>query len=125
MRLEFVNNLLEVEMTISYKGKMKTIDKLVVDTGAAHTLISSDVVDEIDIYFKNGDPLVSSYGIGGEEYSFRKPVDFIKLDNYEIPDMKLDFGNLDGWGINGLLGLDILMNGKFIIDLGKLELIQN
>ncbi|HHY71638.1 MAG TPA: clan AA aspartic protease [Bacillus bacterium] len=125
MKVEFVNHLLEVEMTISYKGKKKTIDKLVIDTGAAHTLISSDIVDEIGIYFENSDSLVSSYGIGGEEYSFRKPVDFIRLGNYEISDMKLDFGNLDNWGINGLIGLDILMNGQFIIDLGKLELIQN
>ena len=125
MKLDFVNHLLEVEMTISYKEKKKTIDNLVIDTGAAHTLISSDIVDEIGIYFENGDPLVSSYGIGGEEYSFRKPVDFISLGNYEIQDMKLDFGNLDDWGINGLIGLDILMDGKFIIDLEKLELIQN
>lgn len=125
MKLDFVNHLLEVEMTIFYKGIKKTIDKLVIDTGAAHTLISSDIVDEIGIYFENGDPLVSSYGIGGEEYAFRKAVDFIKLGNHEIPDMKLDFGNLDDWDINGLIGLDILMNGKFIIDLGKLELMQN
>lgn len=112
-------------MEISYKGKTKIIDKLVIDTGAAHTLISSDIVEDIGIYFENGDPLVSSYGIGGEEYSFRKLVDYIKLSSHEIPEIKLDFGNLDEWGINGLIGLDILMNGKFIIDLEKLELIQN
>ncbi|WP_144555924.1 hypothetical protein [Bacillus sp. X1(2014)] len=53
------------------------------------------------------------------------PVDFIKLGTHEIQEMKLDFGNLDDWGINGLIGLDILMNGKFIIDLEKLELVQN
>jgi hypothetical protein len=81
--------------------------------------------EDIGIYFENGDPLVSAYGIGGEEYSFRKPVDFIKLGANEITEMKLDFGNLDDWGINGLIGLDILMNGKFIIDLEKLELVQN
>ena len=71
------------------------------------------------------DPLVSAYGIGGEDYSFRKLVDFIKLGTHEISEMKLDFGNLDDWGINGPIGLDILMNGKFIIDLEKLELVQN
>jgi len=38
MKLEFVNHLLEVEMTISYRGRVKTIDKLVIDTGAAHSL---------------------------------------------------------------------------------------
>ena len=125
MKLDLVNHLLEMEMTISYKGETKVIDKLVIDTGAAHTLISSDVVEDIGIYFENGDSLVSAYGIGGEEYSFRKPVDSIKLGTYEVPKMKLDFGDLGEWGINGLIGLDILMNGKFIIDLEKLELIRN
>ena len=43
MKLELMNRLLEMEKIISYKGKMKIIDKLVNDTGAAHTLISSDI----------------------------------------------------------------------------------
>ncbi|BBN97625.1 aspartyl protease family protein [Sporolactobacillus terrae] len=90
MKLELVNHLLAVKMTISYKGKSKKMDKLVVDTGAAHTLISSDIVNEIGIYFENGDSLVSAYGIGGEEYSFRKPVDIIKLGTHKIPEIKLD-----------------------------------
>ena len=125
MKMELVNRLLEVEMMISYKGKSKLVDKLVVDTGAAHTLISSDIVEDLGIYFENGDCLVSAYGIGGEEYSFRKPVDFIKLGSHKIEEMKLDFGNLDEWGINGLIGLDILMNGQFIVDLKKLDLDQS
>lgn len=84
MELELRNHLLETEMTISYKGKTMLIDKLVVDTGASHTLISFDIVDQISVYFTNGDPLVSSYGIDGEEYSFRKPVDYIKNWAHEI-----------------------------------------
>ncbi|XJZ27533.1 hypothetical protein ACF5W4_01305 [Bacillota bacterium Lsc_1132] len=44
MKLELVNRLLEVEMTLSFKEKKKIIDKLVIDTGAAHTLLSSDIV---------------------------------------------------------------------------------
>ncbi len=124
MELELRNYLLETAMTISYKGKTMLIDKLVVDTGAAHTLISSDIVDQIGIYFESGDPLVSSYGIGGVEYSFRKSVNNIKIGAHKIQDIRLDFGNLDGWDINGLIGLDILMKAEFIIDLKKLELIQ-
>lgn len=124
MKLEVVNRLLEVEMLISYKGRTKVLDKLVVDTGAAHTVISSDVVEDQGIYFENGDPLVSSYGIGGEEYSFRKPVDFLKLGSHKICGLKLDFGNLHEWGINGLIGLDLLINGQFIIDLEKMVLVQ-
>lgn len=47
MKLELVNRLLEVKMTISFKGKTKIIDKLVIDTGAAHTLLSSDIVEDL------------------------------------------------------------------------------
>ncbi|MGN7387845.1 hypothetical protein [Sporosarcina sp. SAFN-015] len=68
---------------------------------------------------------MSSYGIGGEEYSFRKPVDLIKLGSHEIKEIKLDFGDLHEWGINGLLGLDFLMNGQFIINLKNLEINQS
>ncbi|WML41525.1 retropepsin-like aspartic protease [Neobacillus sp. OS1-2] len=124
MKLELVNLLLEGKMAISYKGQAKVIDKLVVDTGAAHTLISSDVVEELGIRFENGDQLVSAFGIGGEEYSFRKSIDFIKLGKHEIKDIKVDFGDLDDWDINGLIGLDILIDGRFIVDLDKLELVQ-
>lgn len=42
MKIELANRLLEVNMTICYKGQTKVIDKLVVDTGADHTIISSD-----------------------------------------------------------------------------------
>lgn len=122
IELELRNHLLETKMTISYKGDKMLIDKLVVDTGAAHTLISADIVDQIGVYFKNGDSLVSSFGIGGEEYSFRKTVDYIKIGEHKMKDMKLDFGSLDGWDINGLIGLDILAGGKFVIDLNKFKL---
>ncbi|WP_339254281.1 retropepsin-like aspartic protease [Sporosarcina sp. FSL W8-0480] len=125
MKLGVVNQLLEVEMIISYKNKSKRLDKLVVDTGAAHTLISTDIVEDLGIFFENGDPLVSSYGIGGVEYSFRKPVDLIKFGTHEIKEMKLDFGNLHEWGINGLIGLDILLDGQFIIDLKDLVMVQS
>lgn len=124
MKMELINHLLETKMTIFYKGESIVVDKLVIDTGASHSIISSDIVEELGIRFENGDPLVSAFGIGGEEYSFRKTVDAIKLANHEIREIKLDFGDLDQWDINGLIGLDILMNGKFIIDLGRLELVQ-
>ncbi|MCM3764482.1 retropepsin-like aspartic protease [Neobacillus niacini] len=124
MKLELINQLLESQITICYNGQTKVIDKLIIDTGAAHTIISSDIVDDLGIRFENGDQLVSAFGIGGEEYSFRKAVGSIKLGDFEIKDIKLDFGDMNDWDINGLIGLDILIGGKFIIDLGNLELVQ-
>lgn len=44
MRIDLIDNLLQTSMTIYYKGRSLTIDNLVIDTGAAHSLLSSDIV---------------------------------------------------------------------------------
>lgn len=70
------------------------------------------------------DDIITSYGIGGKEYAFVKTVQSIELGEYELKDMQLDFTSFKYHNINGLLGLDILMNGKFNIDLYNLELLR-
>ena len=37
--------------------------------------------------------------------------------------MVIDFGQID-WDINGLIGLDILVAGSFVIDLDSMEIYQ-
>ncbi|MNN21104.1 hypothetical protein D3C81_1344120 [compost metagenome] len=97
---------------------------MVIDTGAAHSFISSDIVSDIGIKFENGDRLVRSFGIGGDEYSFIKQVDQIQLGDIVLNDVRLDFGvfNEDINYINGLIGLDILKSGNMIIDLHQMQM---
>lgn len=124
MRIEYIDNLLQTSMTISYKGNSLTIDHLVIDTGAAHSLLSSDLAAQIGIHFENGDKLVRSFGIGGGEYSFRKLIDHVQLGDYIMNNAYIDFGvfHEDIDQINGLIGLDVLKSGNMIIDLHQMEL---
>lgn len=124
MQMDYIDGLLQASLTICYRGNSLTIDNLVIDTGAAHSLLSSDVVSEIGIKFENGDKLVRSFGIGGDEYSFRKRVDQIHLGDLIMTDISIDFGvfHEDINYINGLIGLDILKNGNMIIDLHQMEM---
>lgn len=124
MLIELVDNLLQASITICYKDRSLTIDNLVIDTGAAHSLLSSDVVSEIGIKFENGDRLVRSIGIGGDEYSFRKQVNQIQLGDLILHHISLDFGVFhdDISSINGLIGLDILKTGNMIIDLHRMQM---
>lgn len=124
MQIDLVDNLLQTSMTLNYRGRSLTIHNLVIDTGAAHSFITSDIVAEIGIKFENGDRLVRSFGIGGDEYSFRKQVDYIQLGDFVLKDIGLDFGvfNEDINYINGLIGLDILKSGNMIIDLNQMEM---
>jgi len=122
MQIEFREGLLFTEVTIQYKGKSKLIKNVVIDTGASHTLISQDAVDDIDIWATKDDHFITSFGIGGEEHAFIKMIDTIEVGEYLVKDVEIDFTSFKYHNINGLLGLDILLEGKFNIDLYNLEL---
>ncbi|WP_405454182.1 aspartyl protease family protein [Paenibacillus sp. HJGM_3] len=87
-------------------------------------MLSQDEVDEIGIKVTYEDDIITSYGIGGKEHAFVKTVQSIEVGEYVLNDIPLDFTSFKYTNINGLLGLDVLMNGKFNIDLYNLELLQ-
>lgn len=122
MKLELRNGLLFTSLKVNYLGKEKIIDNIVLDTGAVETLISPNVVLDIGIEAVNNDSVNSYYGIGGDLHSFfSKTVNFVEIDNIKLNSIKLDFGVIDPQGdINGLLGLDILLNLYAQIDLKEL-----
>ncbi|QGQ97882.1 hypothetical protein EHS13_24840 [Paenibacillus psychroresistens] len=123
MKIDYINGLLQTSITITYKGKSIVIDKLVIDTGASHSLLSADIVSLIDVFFENSDEIVNSYGIGGEESSYRKMFQRVQLGDFEILNFKLDIGALhEHLDIHGLIGLDLLIAANMIIDLNKLAI---
>ena len=123
MRIDYSQDLLLVSLTVTYNGRTKTIDRMSIDTGAAHTIVVSDVVDDIGVAFKTGDHINRSQGIGGTDYAFEKTVDNIEFGGYRMTKKPLDFGQID-WDINGLIGLDILLPGRFVVDLDAMEVYQ-
>ncbi|MDQ2088124.1 aspartyl protease family protein [Herbivorax sp. ANBcel31] len=123
MKIEYRQGLIFTEMKLRFKGKSKIIENVVIDTGAAETIISPDVVDEIGIFAEINDTVNSFYGVGGSLHNFfSKNVDSIEMEELELKDLKLDFGIIDPRGeINGLIGLDILIKIGAIIDLKNLN----
>lgn len=121
MRIEYSDGLLLASLKITYGDQSKIIDRMAIDTGAAHTIIVSDAVDDIGISFKIGDPINRSFGVGGTDYAFEKTVDSLEFGGVHMTNKQLDFGQID-WDINGLIGLDILIPGRFVIDLDNMEI---
>jgi len=123
MKIDLVDGLLQTSITISYKGQALTIEKMVIDTGASHTLLSADAVADIGVYFETGDEIISAFGIGGEESCFRKSFDSVKLGDFRIENFKLDVGSLhEKLEISGLLGLDLLVAAHVVLDLSELAM---
>jgi predicted aspartyl protease len=123
MKIKYDNELLYVSLELKYKGRSKIIDDIIIDTGAVHTIISPNVVEDLGIEPEKEDEFVTMYGIGGEHYAYRKVIDGIKLCDYELNNIKVDFGLIDDYGtINGLLGLDVLISLNVNINLKNLTL---
>ena len=125
MKIIPIDGLLFVSMTVTFRGQSRTIDHLVLDTGASHSVISMELVDDIGIYGDIDDEIVVMHGIGGVERSIRKKIESVEFGTFKLSGVKLDFANFGAhMGINGLLGADILTAGRFVIDLDAMELYQ-
>jgi len=127
MNMKFQDGLLFTSIQISFRGRTKIIENIVIDTGAAETLISPDAVEDIGIFAELEDSVNSFYGVGGSLHNFfSKNVKQVKLGEDSLEDVKIDFGVIDPKGtINGLLGLDLLMKLGAVIDLKRLSLTLN
>lgn len=124
MNLELRDGLLFASIQLSFRGNKRIIDNIVIDTGAAESIISPDAVEELGIFAEPEDSVNSFYGVGGSlHYFFSKNIEEIRLDKVKVKDFKMDFGVVDPKGyINGLLGLDFLLEIGAIINLKTLSI---
>jgi len=124
MNMKFQDGLLFTSIQIYFRGRTKVIENIVIDTGAAETIISPDAVEDIGIFAELEDSVNSFYGVGGSLHNFfSKNVEKVKLGEVSLEEVKMDFGVIDPKGtINGLLGLDLLMKLGAVIDLKRLSL---
>jgi predicted aspartyl protease len=70
MRIHLEKGLLFTSIEISYKGISKVVENVVIDTGAAETIISPDIVEDIGIMAELNDTVNSFYGVGGSIQNF-------------------------------------------------------
>ena len=125
INIYFDGQLIYASLKLTYKGKSKIVDKLVVDTGAAKTFISIDAVNDIEVSFEDEDFITTVYGIGGPDNSFEKVIESLEFGSKVFKGYKVDFGTFYGdYGINGLIGLDLLKDAGVTIDLKNIRMIE-
>ena len=125
-KLWYKNGLLYAEAEIKYNSKSVRVSDVIIDTGAFHTIILSDYLEELEVEFKEEDELVKSSGYGGVQISsVRKRIDEIRIGDIFIQDCKIDFGIIDPFErVNGLIGLDFLLKARIIVDLVDLSIYE-
>lgn len=82
-----------------------------------------DLVEEIGVTAEKNDIIGTISGVGGSEFVFFKTIDAMEINGYRIEDVQVDIGVMDyGIELDGIIGMDILLKAKSIIDLNELTL---
>ena len=118
-KLQLKDGLLYTSINLRHEDKCIVVNNVIIDTGAFHTIIAPDFLEELDVALSDEDELVKASGYGGTvSYSVRKKIDSIECEDLKINDIKIDFGEIDpNERVNGLIGLDFLRKAGVILDL--------
>ncbi|MEX2104943.1 MAG: retropepsin-like aspartic protease [Bacilli bacterium] len=93
-----------VSVDIVYKGQVLHLDRVLVDTGSAGTIIDADIVSEIGVRPEGTDQTAILHGIGGTEIVFTKWFDSVSLGDSTVRPCKIQIGVMDyGIEIHGIL----------------------
>lgn len=120
--IEYKDGLIYTFIKLTHENNTVIVDNVIIDTGAFHTIITTDFLEELGAEFSNEDKLIEATGYGGAtSYAVRKEIDGIMCGDIELSNFKIDFGEIDpNERVNGLLGLDFLMKAELVLDLVNL-----
>lgn len=118
MQLKLKYDLPCVTVRLGYQGAEIDVPDVVVDTGSGSTLIATDFAALAGILPLPQDKLRNVQGVGDIEAVFIRRVDRLQVDDCALDDFEIDIGNMDfGFAINGLLGMNFLLQSDAVIDL--------
>lgn len=111
------------EITFINNDKKVVAKNVVIDTGSASTIISTETALQLDLESQLTDTLQRVRGVGGYEFVYEKDIHCIEIDNIKVENLKIQVGAMNyGFEINAILGMDFLKTGKLIVDCDKLEI---
>lgn len=107
-------------VTIEHAGLRADIGDVLVDTGAARTVLAADAVAAVGIVPTAADVLRKMHGIGGTENVYTRTVEALTVGDCGIAGFVIQVGGMDyGFAINGILGMDFLTRTAAVIHLGQ------
>jgi hypothetical protein len=123
MKIRLEEGLPYTTVSLTYRGQQVTLDNVLIDTGSGGSVFSADQVLTIDLRLEPDDVIQRIRGVGGTEFVFTKRVDRLSLDDLEAHDFEIEVGAMVyGFELDGILGMDFLLQVGAIIDLGQLEI---
>lgn len=123
MRLYYDYGLPFAEIELFNGDKSIKLSKVLIDTGSATTIISTETAIYLGLGLQPDDELNLVRGVGGVETVYEKYVENIAVDTAILKNFKIDVGAMQyGFEIDAIVGIDILKQAKAIVNLGEMIL---
>ncbi len=123
MRLLLKGELPFAPVTVVYRGQSITLPETLIDTGSARTILSADVVAQINLIPEPDDILYTIRGVGGSEVVFSRKLDYLQVAERRVNDFEIEVGGMDyGFEIYGILGMDFLQYAGAILNLADMTM---
>jgi len=123
MKIRLQDGLPFVTVTLGHRGQQLLFDNVLLDTGSAGTIFSADKVASMGVQYEPEDMVHRIRGVGGAEFVFTKRMDRIRLGDLDVNSFEVEIGAMDyGYNIDGIIGVDFLMQVGAVIDLANLEI---
>lgn len=123
MNIDVRDGLPFVSVSICYRERQLVLKHVLLDTGSAGTIFSTDVVEQIGVNVEPGDFLNKIRGVGGIEVVYSKYFDYVRIGEISLKDFEVEIGEMDyGIRIDGILGFDFIREANLVIDCNKLQI---
>ncbi len=122
-RIRIADYLPFVSIIIHANGRKLPLQRVLLDTGSARTTFRTSDVAKLGISVQEGEQVIYMRGIGGIEGYVPKPIDALEVGDLIVSPFNIQLGELDyGIPMNGILGLDFLLQSGAVIDLQALDI---
>ncbi|MCU0511389.1 MAG: hypothetical protein MUE40_02350 [Anaerolineae bacterium] len=100
-------------MTITHAGKSLTLERVLIDTGAAACVFKTDDL----VYMHETDILRTMRGVGGIERVIQKQIDRLEAGGLQAAPFTIQMGAMDyGLPLDGILGSDFWLATRAVIN---------
>ena len=125
MSIRVQDGLPYVTVTLWYQGRSLALPNVLVDTGSAGTVFAADAVLAVGLQYEAHDEVYRIRGVGGAEFVFAKQIGRLSLGALQVSDFVIEVGAMDyGLDLDGILGMDFLLQVGAVIDLAALRIHQ-
>ncbi len=125
IQIELIDGLPFFRLKVWNNGISMDLNRVLIDTGSASTILKLDVVEEIGLTVDSEDFLGTITGVGGSEAVFFKTVQALEVNGIKIENFQVDIGVMNyGIEFDGIVGMDFLLKIKGIIDLDEMVMLS-